>query len=317
MLKNILLFIHGITPEANPPDPMGQYNSLLSQLRCRMEDFDRLFAKDQIVYIKWGALYAKQAPVFPDEKLDKSETEAGKLTSDLEAYESKDAPRNNWSPQLRIIPGIDGIKLNLVVQGLADALYYAAPDGEAALRRKIYVNLMDAIKPFLDAGDPVRLHFITHSLGVTIGHDFCFGLFNTLRDPSFIKEDLPGRENPIGALREYAKKGQLTLGSYTAMASQLPLFVMRNKDLVEDLYAGKRMNPVNIGVKASNEIMVKFFYNPDDLLGFPSRGLYEPNENMQDIRVATGLLPTGAHTGYWENEKVADHVAQMLKIRTK
>jgi hypothetical protein len=41
------------------------------------------------------------------------------------------------------------------------------------------------------------------------------------------------------------------------------------------------------------------------------RGLYHPNDMIEDIQVDTGALPETAHTGYWHQKKVFDETAAL------
>jgi hypothetical protein len=55
------------------------------------------------------------------------------------------------------------------------------------------------------------------------------------------------------------------------------------------------------------------FYDADDVLGYPSRGLYEPNGAIKEFQVGTGAMPEKAHDGYWKNETVIKEVAELIE----
>jgi len=317
MTKNILIFIHGITPNSNPPDPENaQYRRLLDAVAAKDPSILKKF-DDEPIFVKWGALYGSPPPGKGHQRLDRAEEFASDRASDDNA---KKMPGNVWNRQLRlpIIAGIiDDIKYSVISKGLADALYYAAPDGEELVRAEVYSQLAREIAPLLKGKDEVRLHFVTHSLGVSIGHDFAYAVFNPGQKSSFVKDHATGsvRAN-FKTLQKRAKEGTLKFGSFVGMASQLPLFIMRSQKVVELFAAGKYLDPVDIGVTSKKEVVVKFFYDPDDLLGFPSRGLYSPNDAFCDVRVQTGQNPATAHTDYWWNSDVADQVIELWKRRT-
>src|SRR5206468_2745352 len=142
-----------------------------------------------------------------------------------------------------------------------------------------------------------------HSLGVTIAHDFLFGLFNTEHAPHFVtqKQGSAKATSWFRAWRKKAQAGELKLGGFACAASQLPLMVMRKQALVTRLRNSQGIDPRDIGVLATGGIQWKIFYDIDDVLGFASRGLYSPNNAIMDIQVNCGGTPQDAHGGYWTN----------------
>lgn len=316
-VKNVLIFVHGITPEANPPDPIKtQYQKLIKAVEAKCPGIFSRFDGAPI-FVKWNALYQDPPPGKGDQRLDAAEKQASDLSTD---QHSKAMPGNIWASQFRLpllANLFDDLKYTVITMGLSDAIYYAAPDGETLVRTKVYGLLVKRIAPYLASNAEVRLHFVTHSLGVTIGHDFAYSIFNPEQKSSFADEIAKGAtKTNFKVLQQAAKKGKLTLGSFVGMASQLPLLILRSQGIVDDFSLGKRLNPVNIGVLNQDQVIVRFFYDPDDILGFPSRALYEPNTAFQDIRVQTGWQPGSAHSNYWVNEDVAAYVAELWKRRT-
>jgi hypothetical protein len=319
MAKNILIFIHGMTGDSNPEDPVtGQYAKLINAVEKEKKGVINKFSKK--IFVKWGALYGTPPPGIGDQRLDKAEELVSTYSGDDYA---RALPGNDWTHQWRdpISSALwDSIKYSVISKGLSDALYYSAPDGESLIRSKIYGDLIQAIQPLMADPDEIRIHLVTHSLGVAVGHDFVYALFNPQQKSEFVK----GASFKAGdtvkasfqAMQQRVSVGSLKLGSFVGMASQLPLFVMRSQKLVEHFAQGKHFDPNDIGVDPNTgEVVIKFFYDPDDLLGFPSRGLYEPNIAIQDVRVQTGQLPNKAHTDYWWNGDVAKHLIELWDRR--
>jgi len=81
--------------------------------------------------------------------------------------------------------------------------------------------------------------------------------------------------------------------------------------MIDKLFNHQGLDPADIGV-VSTGIQVKFFYDIDDVLGFSSRNLYDPNHALMDIQVDSGDMPDSAHAGYWENEVVIRETAKLF-----
>jgi hypothetical protein len=173
----------------------------------------------------------------------------------------------------------------------------------------------------------VRLHLFGHSLGVTVAHDFLYGLFTEKSEPNFLTEGPKDLADRLRTWREKRRKHELSLGAFVSAASQLPLLVMRKQKLVDLLYdakvassAGKPaigIDPADIGVAATDRVQWKIFYDTDDLLGFATRGLYtladgKAHPAIADVQVNSGCEPLGAHTGYWTDETVIRETAELV-----
>jgi hypothetical protein len=106
--------------------------------------------------------------------------------------------------------------------------------------------------------------------------------------------------------------GNLKVASLTSMASQLPLFMSRFQRLVDQFYDDIKFDPERIGIKGNGtKIRWKIFYDNQDLLGFPSAGLFSPNRCIKDIQVDSGWF-TSAHTGYFKTHDVITGVAELI-----
>jgi hypothetical protein len=206
-----------------------------------------------------------------------------------------------------------------VQYGLADALYYAAPEGEKAVRDAAFEQILGALDPH--GHDTVRLHVVAHSLGVTIAHDLLYSLFGT-HDPYYPSEpdvedshplEKPTRDRQKLWRAKVAAK-ELQLGTFISFASQLPLFMMRKQALVEMLAKHKRLDPTVIGIDPGRRhIQWAIFYDSDEILGFATRRLYHDTPAIHDIQVNTGLGPLEAHLGYWTSKRVIERSLQILR----
>ncbi len=227
-------------------------------------------------------------------------------------------------PTLLILRNIVvGLRETIVTRGLGDVIYYASADGEERVRKRVYHQVLSQLHPYLDKPD-VRLHLWGQSLGVTLTHDFLFGLFN--RDPSytpgFLKLKATGTEQDkvdfetdttdFERWRKKAQNGELRLGSLTSTASQLPILLMRSQTVVDTFANEKLLNATDIGITDPNRVYWNIFYDVDDLLGFGTRRLYNHDRAIQEFQVDSGDNPGNAHTNYWKNPVVQEKTAQLL-----
>jgi hypothetical protein len=321
MKHNVLVFVHGMTTDVAPSDPRqrgGTYDNFWTALQARKPELKNLFP-DGPIKVEWGhQLSPAENPVREDHKL----TEVERFVNEQVSYRNlrRDAGSNNvimsglhgdWG--IPVIRGIvTTVREGVVSFGLTDVIYYCSGDGETYVRAQVYNQVLVAIQKYV-AEPNVKIHLFGHSLGVTIVHDFLFGLFKKGHESDFVKNYQGGAwaSQEFQKWRDKAQSGELTLGGLAFGASQLPLMVMRKQVMIDKLFNHERLDPVDIGV-VSTGIQVKFFYDIDDILGFSSRNLYSPNNAIMDIQVNSGDMPQTAHVGYWENEVVVRETAQLF-----
>jgi hypothetical protein len=314
---NVLVFVHGMTPDVAPSDPRtsgGTYDKFWKALRAHKPDLEGLFP-DGPILVEWGhQLSSAENPVREDHRL----TEVERFVNEQVSYHNlkKYPGPNNVLTSDWGIPGVrqlvTSIREGVVSFGLTDVIYYCSGDGEIYVRAQVYNQVLVAMQPYLTEPN-VRIHLFGHSLGVTVIHDFLFGLFKAGHVPDFVKNDQGGAwaSEEFQKWRNKAQDGELTLGGLASAASQLPLMVMRKQVMVDKLFNHEGLDPADIGV-VSTGIQWKIFYDIDDLLGFASRNLYSPNHPMMDIQVDCGDQPLSAHVGYWENEVVIRESAKLF-----
>jgi hypothetical protein len=153
-------------------------------------------------------------------------------------------------------------------------------------------------------------------LGVTVAHDFLYGLFGKPTQPDFLGQ-AARREDSADYLiwREKAQASQLLLGSFTSMASQLPLFAVRKQAVVDLLAQGKVLDPSVIGIVPNGQTQWLIVYDVDDPLGFATRELYGDHPEVRQVQVDAGDTPLRAHTGYWRDGLVISETAQLIATR--
>jgi hypothetical protein len=320
MTTHVLVLIHGITPEPEP-NVLEQYSELVKAVDTAGLPFTK-----PVCQVEWGVPRNGQI-TRPDQYLSKAERAVDALLDKpAPAGSEQSVPGkggHDWG-----IPGarqlINRGRERLVQFGLSDALYYAAPDGEKAVRDTVFDQVFGKLEASED-GEIIHLHIVAHSLGVTVAHDFLYALFGMV-DPGFPTQPEatdPGRLNDVNhALQEkwrgHARAGRLALGTFISFASQLPLFMMRKQALVEKLARGETLDPSVIGIDtARTTVQWAIFHDSDELLGFPSRALYRDTRAIADVNMNSGLEPLGAHLGYWRKPAIIERCIALLRQNTR
>ena len=181
----------------------------------------------------------------------------------------------------------------------------------------VYGQVLEQLDAYRDH-DEVRLHLVGHSLGVTLTHDFLYGLFGQRGEPGHLPGFVAERQGTDDARRRFltwrakARDGTLRLGSLTSAASQLPIFFMRNEELIARIYDGGFLLPADIGVDATDHVQWQLFYDIDDALAMSTRNLYSPTTAIRELQVGSGVFPGSAHTGYWRDRTVIRETAELI-----
>jgi hypothetical protein len=317
--KHVLALIHGITPEREPR-VMEQYRDFMAAVQQSGLPFEA-----PICQVTWGVPDADGTRRRPDQHLTAAEAFLATLVEQAE-IEKIDRPENELDHGVRDhdwgVPGLRAvirrIRESVVHYGLSDAVYYAAPEGEQAIRDAVFEQVLGKLEAEKDG--EIHLHILAHSLGVTIAHDFLYSLFGT-RDPDYPTQ--PDSEDPYRLdadtramqrrWRVEAEAGRLKLGTFLSFASQLPLFILRKQALVERFANKQRLDPRVIGIDPSrNRIQWAIFYDTDEVLGFPTRQLYQDTPAIHDIQVNSGVEPLAAHLGYWHKPRVIERCLKIL-----
>jgi hypothetical protein len=319
---NIPIFIHGMNPSREAMSPVTEYKRFWNALQDEQPTLRQLMREP--VFVEWGHQLTPGQTVFRD---DQKLTEAEDYIHDRVGF---DEVRKREGPNNVLIGGWFGdfglpvvrqiattVRESAVLHGLTDVVYYTSADGERQVRRVVYDQVLQGLDEHLAAAD-VRFHIFAHSLGVTLAHDFLFGLFNTLKTPDFVLDDAGGdpeverSQQRYQAWRDKAQNGTLSLGGFSSAASQIPLFVMRKPALIDRLFRREGIDATQIGIR-NNGVQWKIFYDIDDILGFATRDLYAPNEGIMDWQVDCGNQPLDAHIGYWQNETVISETAKLFR----
>jgi hypothetical protein len=315
---NAVIFIHGMTTEFKPPEPIAKfYKPMWESLVSKIPGFKS--PQWQPIFVKWGNVFPGDSrPFRQDQKLSLAEQRTTLLASkNINPMPGSGRWDFGW-PILR--QHLEPLRFR-VLRGLSDAMYYCSHDGERHVRKAVYGQVLERLSPLLRAGLSVRLHVIAHSLGNVVAHDFLYGIFNTRKRPDFACDKVSNKAHrrTYLDLRKLAKGPQprVTFGSFSSMASPMPFFVVRKQKIVNLLAEGKGLDAAQIGIDIGrDDLQWKIFYDKDDILGFPTRNLYEnAGGAIGDYHVSTGWLPLAAHMNYWKNKDVLRETAELLGRR--
>lgn len=327
---NVPVLVHGMTTTLVPAWHTSDYLRLMEAIfHLRPELEGRMHPH---VGVEWGQRLGSEGGDEPaDRRLSVAELFLRKSVAYSRLRSQASDEQDFFYPDEREFsqlwrPITDAIKDNIFCLGMTDALYYAAPDGEQAIRRAVYTQVLDGLETFKFA-DEVHLHIVAQSLGATVAFDFLFGLFVDRGHyashggvPDFIRENEGSQEPSVRRAvenyrfwRERAMERTLRLGSLATTGSQLALFLLRKQAVVDRLAASppNLLDPNVIGIekdRPDGRIRWTNFFDADDVLGYPVRRLFD-SRCIAEHRVDTGTLPDRAHSGYWHNERVIEEIA--------
>jgi hypothetical protein len=170
-----------MTPGVAPSDPSssgGTYDKFWKALQAHKPELKNMFP-DGPILVEWGhQLSPTENPVREDHRI----TEAERFVNEQVSYQNlkkHPGPNNvvvgDWGiPSVRQI--VTSVREGVVSFGLTDVVYYCSEDGEIYVRAHVYNQVLVKMQPYV-AVPNVRIHLFGHSLGVTVIHDFLFGLF--------------------------------------------------------------------------------------------------------------------------------------------
>lgn len=319
---NVLIMIHGIIPNPEPGDHADEYNNFWQSLVAQEPQLSDLF-EGPIITVEWGHELPNINNLEDHRRLTRAQnfinekTKYSSLQRDNHPNNSVINDRGNLVNRgLRL--AIAGLRENLFITGMGDVIYYASVDGEKAIRREVYNTILDKLQAFENETD-VRLHLVGQSLGVTLCHDFLYGLFASQHQSGFIGEHQgsPEAEAKYELWHEKAKNGDLKLGSMTSTASQIAILAMRKQKMVDILASEENLKASDIGITSPSPVKWQLFYDVDDVLAYGTRGLYDNPDAIREIQVDNNDNILTVHSSYWKNPVVIKETAQLLLANSR
>lgn len=303
---DVLIMIHGIVPQKKPANHNFRYNQFYQNMlsyQPKLEDLRR-------IHVEYGHLL-KPGPAQADhQKLTQVQSRVEEKVMGMGGVETLPFW---WDPPSLISTSI----FPLMIHGIGDAIYYCSAEGEQAIRKAVYDQIIGQLRELLITYERARIHIVSHSLGVTVAHDFLYTLFKPKDSGHTEYCSAPyGDHECVQFLMEEREKDnrRIELGSYVTLCSQLPLFIMRKQSLIDKIYNEERLELPNIGIN-NNQVTWLSFFDKDDILAYASNWLYNHQGEIVERQVESGGT-VSAHEGIWNNKRVikdsAAHIAAMM-----
>jgi hypothetical protein len=305
--NEIIVFIHGITPDPDPKAHTENYQSLYRNIQKKLEQIRKqnkpAFTLDPI-QVEWG-WQSNLHPITNDEYLAKAE-----LALSRQAF-SLDTEGRNADPTLNPFRLLRPTVRRLLFYGFADLMYYVSRDGEIAVRNHVFRYIADQVcaRGFMDSPAKLSLTFITHSAGTIIAHDLLYHLFRGPEHPSEVRE-----VNEV--LRELIYRHRLRIRRLYTMGSPLTPLMFRSDSLITKMRDRQVLLPQNLGFVPFNDLMGPRWINiwdKDDMAAYPVSFLYQNESHLiEDKYIDVSDLLTAAHNAYWRSPAVAQYIAKTI-----
>ena len=307
--NEVLVFIHGITPDPQPgshtPDYQTLYQNIVNALRAIPDPENKKPAFPlPLIEVEWG-WQSNSYPTTNDEYLAMAELAlSGKAFKEEAGFENIDFTLN---PFRLLRPMVRG----LIFYGFADLMYYISSDGERAIRNRVFKYIADQVRDcgWMESEANLSLTFVTHSAGTLIAHDLLYHLF---RGP-----DLPSEIQEVNeVLRKLVYTNRLRVRRLYTMGSPLAPLMFRSNSLIAKMRDGQKLLPGTIGFGRDQDLAGPRWINiwdKDDMIAYPVSFLYENGHELVEdkyIDVSDSVLT--AHNKYWRSEKVAKYIAETL-----
>lgn len=309
MWNEVLVFIHGITPDPKPGSHTQDYQDLYKNIANALEripDPENRKPKFPVplIGVEWG-WQSSSYPTTNDEYLAMAE-----LALSDQAFRRELGVQNldfTLNPFRMLRPMVR----RLIFYGFADLMYYVSRDGEQAIRNHVFKYIADQVRELgsMVSGANLSLTFITHSAGTLIVHDLLYHLFRGQELPSEIKE-----VNEV--LRELVHTNRLRVRRLYTMGSPLAPLMFRSDSLIAKMRDQQVLLPQNIGFVPHQDLAGPRWINiwdKDDVAAYPVSFLYENgNKWLEDKYIDVSDSVLTAHNKYWQSDKVAKYIAETL-----
>ncbi|MBI3929612.1 MAG: hypothetical protein HY319_28985 [Armatimonadetes bacterium] len=335
-IRDVIVFIHGMMLEEQPPLGRTQYEKLWSGILEIHADLAERVDDGDLVFVEWGKFMGPQRE--PDQWVNFAEEFIARAVDPAELR--KHPGRNNM-----VLPILGETPLSalawkalaaplrqvLLVRGMGDIVYYCGEDGRMAVQLAVFRQIFRILERHRQTPDTkVRLHLISHSMGGAIANDLLHGLFSHTggrlreqpelkRPPSLVNSELLQDRTSHVAERfmfwREAAGERLEVGSVVTMGCPLPLMLLRSQRMVEAFGTGNVLSADEIGLPSdSSEILWKNFYDADDVFAFPVRPLFGEHPAIQDVETRAGP-DCWSHAAYWGSRDVQEKVGRLLHRR--
>jgi hypothetical protein len=303
----IPIFIHGITPEEQPPDHTADYDGLRERVNKHLKLAGKPLLSYSPIYVEWGRRYA-------------GSTGNDQYLAEVERL-LHDRIRASMGDKYTGLTPIYKAVREMIYFGVIDLFYYVSSDGEEELRNHVFG---DITRNLLEVGHKkstrVSLTFFAHSAGTIITHDLLYHYFGKKNsDERESKNESDKIVKRMDKARELSNPAdpediRMRVRRLYTFGSPIAPLSLRSNSLLKLLLQDKSLNPEKIGLRAkdglSNPRWVNY-WDKDDLASAPVAPLYENSKSIiHDRHVNAGLLLPKAHTNYWRSDEMARHIAE-------
>ncbi|OQX79404.1 MAG: hypothetical protein B6D56_07190 [Candidatus Omnitrophica bacterium 4484_70.1] len=307
--KEIIIYVHGITPEANVHSHRKNYADLHKKVSVYCQKLGKSFGEEKVM-VEWGW----EGSLYKDRYLAEAERKVAKLVFE-EMKRCKDFTINPLRFSLSLIR-------KLFLYGVADIFYYVSEEGKRIVRRNIFAHILHSLERVRQNYLPQRLSLtcIGHSAGTVILHDFLYHLFSKsyLSKSPPVYKDFNKKEKSLLTLgRELAQKKKLRLRKFYTFGSPITPLLFRSQNLIEQVVANKQkgfLDISQIGIIPYKDLTPPRwvnFWDKDDFIAYPVKFLYKDNtEQIKDVCIDVSDRIFAAHSKYWRSKKVAFQIAQ-------
>jgi len=300
-VRDVVYYIHGVTPRRNPAPHSAIYRELNEGIRKFNPEWPEKFDGAE-----WGWNPGEETPL-GQELLSQAQNQLGNRVLP-EISNAKDFSLNPSRLALNQIREINFF-------GFSDMFYYTSDTGKEAVRSAICKQLLTYFEKETSKNeDPIRFTFLGHSAGAVIAFDLLFHLFHPTSSP--YKEhcfvDHEAKEQSL-KLRELAQTGQFQLRRLYTFGNPLIAMAMRHSRVVEAIAAGEKLNPEHYGLVPDATIPGPRWLNIwdlDDPLAWPVEPLMDTGSEMvSDVYVNVSDWITKAHNAYWSSKAAHKAIA--------
>lgn len=309
MLKEFIVYIHGITCNCEPGPHIDEYdkihNGVGSLLPPNSEWHNAVVCRTE-----WGWNYDKQQSPSSHRALNNAQNIFAERVLD-KVNSSKDISLNPL--RLALTP-----LRNLMLYGFSDLFYYISSEGKLAIRTSICEQIAKDIGNLLDDDDSlISLTLIGHSAGSVIAIDISYYLFSG-KIYSFInKQTSPETVKVFERLRKKADDQKLRLRRLITLGSPISMMACRKDAVVELLAAGKKIDPALHGIidnpkfeKLSGARWINI-WEKDDPVALPIEPLMDnSSSSVEDVLLHSTNFISKAHNLYWSSSKVHRVIAK-------
>ncbi len=343
MIQDIVILIHGISPQIDVGDPTSMLRNFFETIRDRSTHIQSRFGDERLIYIQWGHPSSNQTSKATDDQ--KIHFAQAHILEKLKGLPLPEGIDDRLPLSRATIARL--LQREMLISGIGDVVYFVGSEGYHTIISMIQDRLQKRISILVNAGtispsDTLRLHLITHSLGVTIGFELVVSLIAEQRvvesyfgypgshggstvGPIDRAECYLMRNDASQPSRDFYKQweGKVVLGSFISTASQLPLLLQRRQDIINTLADGKHIDAGKyIGLGDDSERRWLLFHDPRDLLSFHTKMLFAETPNIVETVVENeiergfdiGKRFEQTHNNYFLHEEVLRMTEEQLLV---